>query len=361
MITFKYKIRIILQIKTLRQVKLAIFFLSGLVYSQYTDQINSNRPGYSVGAFSVGKGVVQFEGGINRKNLSHEGYNNSTSKGTALDLSVRWGFLSERLELNYQGSYMKDKLVSKLSSSNIEYKRKGFLQNFLGIKYLIYDPFKKEEKVNVYSWKANNSFKIKHLIPAVSITLGANFNLENENPYPFGDMFNILYNSVFYPLQESITEPFLTLGGTIATQSHFLGTWVFVTNFSYNRYLSDYPEKSYALTLTHAFHPLWSIFIENQGFFGERYKDFFISTGGAFLFSDDIQIDAGLSFNTKSTPGMFFFNTGVSYRLDFHKAFTSAEEIKAKETAKEEKELKKTLKKSTKEEKKRSRKAKRKK
>ena len=132
----------------MRQVKLAIFFLSGLVYSQYTDQINSNRPGYSVGAFSVGKGVVQFEGGLNRKNLSHEGYNNSTSKGTALDLSVRWGFLSERLELNYQGSYMKDKLVSKLSSSNIDYKRKGFLQNFLGIKYLIYDPFKKEEKVN---------------------------------------------------------------------------------------------------------------------------------------------------------------------------------------------------------------------
>ena len=361
MITYKYKIRIILQIKTLRQLKLAIFFLSGLVYSQYTDQINSNRPGYSVGAFSVGKGVVQFEGGLHRKNLNHEGYNNSTSKGTAYQLSVRWGFLSERLELNYQGSYIKDKLISKLSSSNIEYKRKGFLENFIGIKYLIFDPFKKEEKANLYSWKANNSFKIKHLIPAVSFTLGGNFNLENENPYPFGDMFNILYNSVFFPLQESIKEPFLTLGGTLATQSHFLGTWVFVTNFSYSKYLSDYPQKSYALTLTHAFHPLWSVFIENQAFFGERYKDFVLSTGGAFLFSDDIQIDVGLSFNTKSTPGMFYFNTGVSYRLDFHKAFISGEEIKAKETAKEEKELKKTLKKSTKKEKKRSRKAKRKK
>ena len=109
----------------MRQLKLAIFFLSGLVYSQYTDQINSNRPGYSVGAFSVGKGVIQFEGGLHRKNLNHEGYNNSTSKGTAYQLSVRWGFLSERLELNYQGSYIKDKLISKLSSSSIEYKRVG--------------------------------------------------------------------------------------------------------------------------------------------------------------------------------------------------------------------------------------------
>ncbi len=350
-----------MQIKILRQLKLAIFFLSGLVYSQYTDQINSNRPGLSVGAFSVGKGVVQFEGGFHRRSLSHEGYNNSTSNGTAAVLSIRWGFLSERLEVNYQGSYTKDKLISKMSSSDITYKRKGFLQNFLGVKYLIFDPFKKEEEVNLYSWKANNSFKIKDLMPAVSMTLGANFSLEKDNPYPFGDMFDILYNSVFYPLQESITEPFVSLGGTLATQSHFLGTWVFVTNFSYNRYLSDYPEKSYVLTLTHAFHPLWSVFIENQGVFGERYKDFVFRTGGAFLFSDDIQIDTAVAFNTKSTPGMFFFNTGVSYRLDFHKAFISAEEIKAKEMKKEEKELKKTLKKSTKKEKKRSRKAKRKK
>ena len=88
-------------------------------------------------------------------------------------------------------------------------------------------------------------------------------------------------------------------------------------------------------------------------FFVSIFTDFIISTGGAFLFSDYIQIDAGLSFNTKSTPGMFYFNTGVSYRLDYHKAFISGEEIKAKETAKEEKELKKTLRKSTKKEKKR--------
>ena len=38
--------------------KLLIFFALANIYytySQYTDQINSNRPGLSVGAFSVGK------------------------------------------------------------------------------------------------------------------------------------------------------------------------------------------------------------------------------------------------------------------------------------------------------------------
>ena len=274
MITFKYKIRIILQIKTLRQVKLAIFFLSGLVYSQYTDQINSNRPGYSVGAFSVGKGVVQFEGGINRKNLSHEGYNNSTSKGTALDLSVRWGFLSERLELNYQGSYMKDKLVSKLSSSNIEYKRKGFLQNFLGIKYLIYDPFRKERELNVYSWKANNGFKLRNLIPAVSMTLGTNVSFEKNNPFPFNNVFGNIYRPIFFqnlgvPVDN---EPFFHLRGTLATQSHFLGSWVFVTNFTYDRYLSIDPMMTHILTLTHTLNPLWSVYIEHQGSNSDLYR-----------------------------------------------------------------------------------------
>ena len=127
------------------------------------------------GAFAVGKGIVQFEGGYEYRKYKHQDYNNSTLDGSIAFLSVRWGFLSERLELTYQGAFMFDKLTNKISSQEFVYKRKGFLQNFLGIKYLIYDPFKKEEKINVYSWKANNGFKIKHLIPAVSLTAGANF------------------------------------------------------------------------------------------------------------------------------------------------------------------------------------------
>ena len=39
------------------------FFISSKLTSQYTEQINSNRPGYSIGAFSVGKGVIQVETG----------------------------------------------------------------------------------------------------------------------------------------------------------------------------------------------------------------------------------------------------------------------------------------------------------
>ena len=41
----------------------AILFVSSTVQAQYTDVINSNRPGASQSAFSVGTKVLQFEVG----------------------------------------------------------------------------------------------------------------------------------------------------------------------------------------------------------------------------------------------------------------------------------------------------------
>ena len=116
-----------------------LMLLSAIVRAQYTDQINSNRPGASIGAFAVGKGIVQFEGGLEYRRFKHEAYNNSTVNGRIGFLSIRWGFLFEQLELTYDGSYMMDRLTNKISLKEFEYERKGFLKNFIGIKYLVYD------------------------------------------------------------------------------------------------------------------------------------------------------------------------------------------------------------------------------
>ena len=106
-------------------------FSSILIEAQYTDQINSNRPGASLGAFAVGKGVVQFEGGIEFRNYKHDRYNFSTVNASVAFLSVRWGFLFEQLELTYQGAFVFDRLKHKMSSQHIEFKRKGLLHNYL--------------------------------------------------------------------------------------------------------------------------------------------------------------------------------------------------------------------------------------
>jgi len=332
------------------------------IKSQYTDQINSNRPGASIGAFAVGKNVIQFESGIEYRSYKHSGYNSSTFNSGNAFLSVRWGFLFEQLELTYEGVYGFGSLNSKVTSPNSKYYLNGMLQNFIGLKFLVFDPFKKERKVNVYSWKANNRFKIRELLPAISITIGPNINFEKENPFPYGNIFSKLYKPIFFQnIGDKVDEePFFHLRGTIATQSHFLSTWVLVTNFSYNRYLSDYIEKSYVLTLTHNFRPSWSIYIENEGSYSDLYRMTIFRTGVAFLFSNNLHFETSLGMNIKESPSLVFANFGASYRLDFHKDYESSAEIEDKKLKKEEKELKKTLKKTSRAEKKRNKRARKK-
>jgi hypothetical protein len=336
------------------------------VNAQYTDQINSNRPGASIGAFAVGKNVVQAEVGLAYRNLTHAGYNNSTFKGVAEFLSL--GFLFETLELTYEGQYISGTLNSKVISTPISYSKNGFLQNFVGLKYLLFDPFKREREVNVYSWKANNGFKLRDLLPAVSLTLGGNVNFEKNNPFPYNNLFGTLFRPLLYQNlgTKPEKEPFLHLRGTLATQSHFLTSWVLVTNFTYDRYLSKYPQKSYIATLTHTLNPLWSVYLEHQGRISNLFTDYLFRLGFAYLWNNDIQIEATLGSSLKNTPYQVFANAGVSYRLDFHKDFNSAEEVQNKELKKLEKQrkkearkLNKTLKKNTRAEKKRNRKAKR--
>jgi len=70
---------------------------SQISYSQYTDIINSNRPGESFGAFSVGKTVLQTEGGLS---YIYEENSHAQTKvnGIFTDLDIRYGFWLEELE-----------------------------------------------------------------------------------------------------------------------------------------------------------------------------------------------------------------------------------------------------------------------
>jgi len=167
---------------------------------------------------------------------------------------------------------------------------------------LVYDPNKNagEDKPNLYSWKANHSFKWKSLIPAVAIAAGVNFDADN-NPYTAAGVKGISPRVM------------------IATQNNFAGGWVFVMNFIKDRIGSDQSDFQYILTLTHSFNPKWVIFGEAQGIKSDFYADNLFRFGGAYLLSKDLQFDTALTFNTKDTPSVFSVNFGASYRLDFHK------------------------------------------
>ena len=168
-------------IKPLLIVNLILFSLN--VFGQYTDVINSNRPGVSKSAFSVGTNVAQFEVGPYIVKEKHTPLQYEVS-GFGVDFSARYGLLFEQLEINIEGTYQNDTFTDNRSSINFEDNRSNFKNFTLGAKYLVYDPYKnaEEDKPNLYSWKANHKFKWNSLIPAVAVYVGANFDTKS-NPY----------------------------------------------------------------------------------------------------------------------------------------------------------------------------------
>lgn len=286
-------------------IKSTLFFLLSLittqVFSQYTDVINSNRPGVSRSAYSVGTNVVQFEVGPYMIKEERTPATSYEIDGFGVDFAARYGLLWEPLELNIEGSFQSD---TKTYTSNIlaEDKRANFKFLTVGAKYLVYDPYKnsENEKPNLYSWKANHRFKWKTLIPAVSIYAGANYDTEN-NPYTAQGI-------------EGFSPKVM-----VATQHNFNGGWVFVMNFIKDRIGTDQSDFQYILTLTHSFSPKWAIFGETQGIKSDFYADNLFRFGGGYLWSKDFQLDTAVTFNTKDTPSVFGVNFGMSYRLDFHK------------------------------------------
>ncbi|CAM4333433.1 transporter [Zobellia nedashkovskayae] len=276
-----------------------IFALPFIGTSQYTDVINSNRPGLSVSAYAVGRNVLQVEAGVLYEQRDHT-LLNTKSNIWGSDISLRYGLLFERLELNYEGTFVNQNIT--YTSLDITENLTDFSRNRVGLKYLLYDRFKNPErnKPNLYSWKANYGFKFKNLIPSVSLYGGATFNL-GDNPFYVGD-------------------PTVSYRGMVITQSRLTPRFVLITNIAYDRITTDYPELSYLVSFSHAFrNPKWSAFVENQGIQSDRYSDVLIRGGVAHLLTDDLQVDFNLGASFKNTPSRIFITAGGSYRFDFHK------------------------------------------
>jgi len=272
---------------------LTALFITTANHAQHTDEINSNLPGQSQAAYAVGKNVIQIETGINGIQEKHS-LLNTEAQGMFADLNLRAGVLLEELELNAKIQYQADMFTMALGTES----RSGIKQSSVGLKYLIYDPYKYyEKKVNVYSWKANHKYNWHQWIPAVSFFAGANFNVNNQ----------------FYSYQiNQNTTPKLAL----ITQNMFDGGTVLVLNLISDNITSSTPMYTYILTLTKGFSDKWSGFIENQGIKSHFYSDAILRGGAAYLINRNLQMDASISTNFKSTPGIFYGGIGLSWRYD---------------------------------------------
>lgn len=264
-------------------------------FAQYTDQINNNRPGQSMGAFAVGKSVFQAESGINMYKETHS-LLETNANGYAADLNIRFGLLLERLETIAELTYQKD----SYTKNNVVTNRSALNTATFGAKYLVFDPYKnREEKIDIYSWKANHKFKWNRLIPAVAIYGGVNLNF-SDNP--------------FISIEENLEK--LSPKVMLVTQNMFDHGVVLVTNIYMDKIGTEYKSLEYIITLTKGFNDKWSGFIENKGVKGDYYSDIIFRTGAAYLVSDDFQIDASITTNFKNTPSIYYGGVGFAWRFD---------------------------------------------
>ncbi len=261
-------------------------------YSQYTDIINSNRPGESQAAFAVGKTVVQAEGGVSYISEKHDA-NDAEISGFFADIDLRFGFWKEELEFIADLQYRIDSYkIPGQESSN----RNGLRTSALGFKYLVYDPFKNyEEKVNLYSWKANQKFKWRQFVPAVAVYGGVNFFLL-DNPYISDD------------------EAYISPRGMVILQNHFSDGWVFVTNILVDKIGTDFMTFGGIFTTTKSFNADWSGFIEFQGYKSDHYNDIIVRGGAAYLLGENMQLDISIGKSFRNSTDVIYGGIGLSWR-----------------------------------------------
>ena len=86
------------------------FFTAFWATAQYTETINSNRPGTSHGAFAIGWNVLQAETGVSSYSMEHKNLNNSKVDGLNFNYLIRYGLLNDKLEMFLEGSIFQEML-----------------------------------------------------------------------------------------------------------------------------------------------------------------------------------------------------------------------------------------------------------
>ncbi|MDC0176699.1 transporter [Polaribacter sp.] len=281
------------------------------IQAQYTEIINSNRPGFSESPYSVGTGVYQFESNFFYKNTSIEP-TFSQPQSFGVDLLFRTSFFLEKLELNTQLTYQRDKVAFKNIFSS-HYFTTGLSRLSMGVKYLLFEPKYTDKTKEVKSWKRRFSFDKKRFIPSVAIYVGMNTNFVSE----------------IYKTESSTPKVGVLL------QHNLTNEFNVVSNVFYDKIGSNFSEISFTITATQNFSDLWSGFIEHQGIFQKYQNNLNFGTGLAYLFSKNFQINVSTRFLQEGKSQGFYGSLGISYRIDRHQdSYTDLDQTETKDSNK---------------------------
>ncbi len=271
-----------------------LLFNVQLIVAQYTEIINSKRPGLSESPYSLGTNVYQLETGLFL--IDNDGgntNNNTTSVGG--ELFLRAGLLKERLEFNINLAFQNTKFsYSSGNSLNVS----GLSDMTIGAKYLIHLQKYTDKSKEIRSWKRKMAFDKKRIIPSIGVYAGVHPNF-------LGDNFK---------------KDKLSFKGAVLLQNDLSDRFVILTNLIADYIGSENKFYSYIVTATYALNSNWSIFGENVGKFQKISSPKFQFGGGlAYLFSKDLQVDTSIRAQFLGDYKEYFASLGLSYRIDRHK------------------------------------------
>jgi hypothetical protein len=277
------------------KIVILFYLVSPFIYAQYTEVINSKRPGFSESPFSVGTGVYQVEGGVFYQKSNEETLN-VLQKSVGSDLVLRAGLLSEKLEFSLNLKYQSDKLLYQLNPEETQ-SINGFSQFTVGAKYMIYMPTYKDPTKEIRSWKRKMAFDWNRLIPSVGLYAGLNTNVLSKD----------------YKLTTMSPRVALLL------QNDFDESTTWVNNVVVDYFnIKEMRTYGYISTLTYSMTDRFLVFGEHQGMFLPDNREFKLGGGMAYLLSRDLQLGVNLHWDMKTDHLNLYGGIGASYRLDRH-------------------------------------------
>ncbi|MGV8945268.1 MAG: transporter [Lutibacter sp.] len=271
-----------------------LLFSFQMISAQYTEIINSKRPGFSESPYGVGTNVYQFETGMF--------YNSNNNKDATAyprtlggELFFRVGKFKEKLEVNANVAYQRDEVKNP---SGPNFNIKGISDLTVGAKYLVYQQEFTDKSKEIRSWKRRVAFDKKRLIPSVGVYGGAHLNFLGKD-----------YKS------EGISYK-----GALLLQNDFSDRLVLLTNIIADKITSEDKFYSYIVTMTYAINENWSYFIENQGkYYNDFSPNYQFGTGIAYLVNENLQLDASARTNFLDDYSYMYATAGLSWRIDRHK------------------------------------------
>ncbi|WP_085519199.1 transporter [Marivirga sericea] len=242
---------------------LILMCLPFLSQGQYSESIATARPGAANGAGTVGKGILQFQAGIQFDNLTDtsDWYINNVSE----NLVVRFG-IRERFEISAVINHINS--IEYLSDSEESIVRNGLNTSLIRARTKINDNM--AFQVGIETRLRGNDYQIRYIAPR----------------------FRLMYNTKL-GRNSSLTT---NLGGVWnGNDSKPRGFYVF----------------SYSLSLTN-----------NLSFIAESYGDFvrsginnYFDIGLGYNISKDLLIDLNGGWGENYPYKSYFLTAGISYRL----------------------------------------------